>query len=987
MIHGSPQLTTGLVERALRVLHHPASGVAQRLDVLVAIAAHGEAIDLDRCLSSIEQQVLDASRLGIVVLIDSPHVPATIPPLRTGLEGRAWVITANCGTAARARNTLLDFIDTTCPAARWVARLDWDDAFATDRSLACAVRLAEQADAAWVLGGNRVLDRSGALVRENPATVSLRDPQAVLHLLAAMAEGSAPNELPSCNLLLAARSGLRYTDVRSAEDHWLVARLLLVDARRGAILEQPLYADYAVHGSTTADTCRSGDYAKSRRALWRAAQAWVAARSWPGTLLGLGQEGIVRRHGGEIVKSFYADVLADEQAAWLQERLASCDALAPAVRMEWDASRQAWTGRYPDTPSAPATGWTEALTADFIARCVREGLVFGDIKRSNFRIAPDGRLLFVDIGTWIRPMDTSILRDAATRLYAQSVLGWPDDELLQRPVDPRRAPAWERLPGFAACLGRAVGGALEARLAASPWQAPPAARKRDDVTLLVKACAMDAASLGLQVEHLLAQLCEPEDVAERILLVDPHAGPFPRAHAAGDLAHVLDQAHALRERGLVDRVLVPSMDAQDIRALNQRWFGMPCDATRSSDGVPVYAHLWGLEQVRTRHVLQCDVDVLVGRRDPAHTYLAEMVTACQQPGVLGVAFNIPHAPDARPVPYAAPPGEHKPEVRCGLLDLHRIREVLPLPNTLQGGVWQHTWYRSMHAYQRQHGARTLRGGDPRTFYVHPPNTHKQDLHELLRKRDILARGTTPSVQWEHWDLVGPAAAWAQPRRDEEVVVLAYGCDAPTSLIERFARGLAMQDDRTFGVVVLDDATSHRASCDLERCLRWLGARRTVVRCPGRAGRLELTRRALREVGTHPRALLLLLDADGALAHPEAISRARMLASRGHDIIEACSLDPGDATRLLLPSPFEPQQARGGPACQLLHGVRRELLDSLHDTAAASDHAPSPSCEACVILETAWARATSPARVPEYWHVRQEPPHGAAVTRCVRSTAG
>ena len=37
-----------------------------------------------------------------------------------------------------------------------------------------------------------------------------------------------------------------------------------------------------------------------------------------------------------------------------------------------------------------------------------------------------------------------------------------------------------------------------------------------------------------------------------------------------------------------------------------------------------------------------------------------MISACQQPGVIGVAFNIPKDPGSRNAAYEAPPGEFKP---------------------------------------------------------------------------------------------------------------------------------------------------------------------------------------------------------------------------------------------------------------------------------------------------------------------------------------
>ena len=57
-----------------------------------------------------------------------------------------------------------------------------------------------------------------------------------------------------------------------------------------------------------------------------------------------------------------------------------------------------------------------------------------------------------------------------------------------------------------------------------------------------------------------------------------------------------------------------------------------------------------------------------------------MVEGGRADDVLCVGFNIPHDPDSEPKPYTGEPGQYVPEVRCGLLDLERLRSCLPLPN-------------------------------------------------------------------------------------------------------------------------------------------------------------------------------------------------------------------------------------------------------------------------------------------------------------------
>lgn len=244
--------------------------------VVVGVALHNQARWLPACLESIAAQQVPFA-LAIVVLDDA----STDDWARTAgpwLEHPGVVAARSCcGSAARARNRILDLADALFPGARWVARLDADDRFSTPRSLAAACAAGERSRAAWVLGGNRLRVRGALLDRTNPATPLLRDPAHVAGILAKMADGTAENELPSCNLLLARKSGFRYPDVASAEDHWLVADLLINHLGDGVLLPAPFYCDYTLNGSATGASRRSREYLRSRRALHAAARRWAGA--------------------------------------------------------------------------------------------------------------------------------------------------------------------------------------------------------------------------------------------------------------------------------------------------------------------------------------------------------------------------------------------------------------------------------------------------------------------------------------------------------------------------------------------------------------------------------------------------------------------------------------------------------------------------------------------------------------------------------------
>ncbi|WP_404369311.1 glycosyltransferase family 2 protein [Corallococcus coralloides] len=245
-------------------------------EVVVGVNVHDQAGPLARCLESIARQERPAGGLSILVFDDgsSDDWAMTVGRFRQQLP--LVVCRMQCGSPSRARNAALTFVDEAMRNARWVARLDADDSFSTVHSLVAACELGDRRNAHWVLGGNRLIRDGRLLERENPATDALLQPAHVLSVLRSMAEGTAGNELPSCNLLLRSRAGWRYPEVGSAEDHWLVADLLLNHAPKGEVLKAPLYCDYNLGGDVTAANRRSERYIASRQALFAQAQAWVA---------------------------------------------------------------------------------------------------------------------------------------------------------------------------------------------------------------------------------------------------------------------------------------------------------------------------------------------------------------------------------------------------------------------------------------------------------------------------------------------------------------------------------------------------------------------------------------------------------------------------------------------------------------------------------------------------------------------------------------
>ena len=691
-------------------------------------------------------------------------------------------------------------------------------------------------------------------------------------------------------------------------------------------------------------------------------------------LLGSGQEGVVHRLGSIVEKRFHPGAMDHATVAWLERTLRGVMPHLPEP--SWRLDGGVWHLRYPWFPSDPVDviGLDEAR--DFLLFCLEKRLVCANVKRANFRRHPGGGLVFIDVGRWIVPMAVEVFRDAAARLYAISALGWPDARLQATRSTLRSEAGLAALGGFDHFYRDLLTRHAErqwatARAPELPAALPPAVQ----ATLLVKACAMDAETLIEQLVHLVGHLERPRAFAEKVLLLDPFRGPFLRQHHPGDYDALLAAAEEARRRGVVDRVLVAPDGARETAETNARWFGHPCAATHSRGGVPVTPQLWGFEQVRTRYVLQCDVDVLVGRRDLTHDFLGEMIAALRPDDVTGIAFNIPHAPGSGFRPYDAPPGEYVPEVRCGVLDLERVLACRPLPNAVVEGKLELSWYRSLQQHQRRHGLRTLRGGDPRTFYVHPSNAWKREPGELSRGRDLLGQARLPPAQYGAWDLAGEAADWRYAPRAERVVFLVKGRDTPVERVRRCMASLAMQDDPDFGVVVIDDASSTPDAAPLlAHLFEPLRERTTLVRRGAHQGRIPNFRFAIGEVCTDPETLVAVLDLDDALMDRSAVRRLREAHRSGHDVVLAAMFRPDKPCKLYHPDFEAPRERWGGEVWIHLRAFRKRLFDALPADALQLDGEWIGHCTDYATMIPMVEMCERPAYIREYlyFHERSTP---------------
>ena len=456
-----------------------------------------------------------------------------------------------------------------------------------------------------------------------------------------------------------------------------------------------------------------------------------------------------------------------------------------------------------------------------------------------------------------------------------------------------------------------------------------------EVTLLVKACALEASTLDVQVRHLVSQLEGPRAFAERVLIIDSREDGFLRQHARGSLRDLRREARRLVEAGWIDRVVEGPGDGEAAAALHWRWFGLPAPRTHTATGAQTASTLAGFEACRTRHVLHADVDVMVGRLDRDHDYLADMLGAVVgDPEAITVAFNIATDHD-RPYSGCGPSGAWRVESRAGMIDLVRLRAARPLPNRRNGDRLTLSWHRALDRAVERGAGRSLRGGDRRTFYVHPPNVRKREVGRWHAVLDRIEHGVIASVQKGQVDWVGGLADWMGPARREPFVFVVSGRNVPPGRLRRCLESMNRQKGSTWGAVLFDDASDPRIAEHFEAACASLGPRRTVVRNRHRRGLLANTVTAVRLICSDPNSVIVTLDADDALIGERVLERLAAEYERGADVTVGSMLRTDKAADY--PVCFDrPRDRRGGNVWQHLRSFRKRLFDAIPDDSLRLD---------------------------------------------------
>ncbi|MCZ6692184.1 MAG: glycosyltransferase [Planctomycetota bacterium] len=447
------------------------------------------------------------------------------------------------------------------------------------------------------------------------------------------------------------------------------------------------------------------------------------------------------------------------------------------------------------------------------------------------------------------------------------------------------------------------------------------------VSLLIKTCVMEGRTIEHQVRHIVKQLEGPSTFHERILVFDSRADGFLRAYGPSEPKLHRQALDRLMADGVIDRVLYGPSGTDVVRGLYDRWFGLDATDTHAEGGQPVAATLTGFEVCSGDYILQVDSDVLVVRQDRSHDYLSDMVRTLEaDPPGLTVSFNICHERDV-PYSWKGPHGSWRVEVRAALFHRQRLLHARPFPNDARAGRLVLPWHRSIDRAVSARELHSYRGGDCRTYYIHPPNLFKTNHHQWMAVLDRVEQGYVPTLQRDQFDLQGSLDDWLGPKRSEPFIFVICGRNVSPGRFRRCLDSVLRQSRSDWGAVVVDDASDPAYSLYIERCFARYKDKITFLRLRERRGMMANLVWAIRSVCANPQSVILTLDADDCLLGGDVIQRVAREYESGADVTIGSMLGT-DKQRVYVVDTEQPRRRGGGNVWQHLRTFRKGLFDSI-----------------------------------------------------------
>ncbi|EHL89394.1 hypothetical protein HMPREF1019_01581 [Campylobacter sp. 10_1_50] len=238
--------------------------------IVIGVAVHNNKNTLRRCLESILAQK-DVKRDVWILIADDDSSDDWKKSLGDILKNeKIVIIDVKNHHTAKTRNDINHYIKMLFENVSFIGRLDADDEYASEDVLSKIECKFDDKKSDVLVAGNYLRLDGKIIDRVNIATSKLTNKAYLLNRLKKMSKGIAEAELPSCNVFMTPNSLQDYPEISSAEDHFLLVRLLLSD-KKIEFTEDILLTIYNLSGNKTADNKQTEKYLNARKQLYEEA--------------------------------------------------------------------------------------------------------------------------------------------------------------------------------------------------------------------------------------------------------------------------------------------------------------------------------------------------------------------------------------------------------------------------------------------------------------------------------------------------------------------------------------------------------------------------------------------------------------------------------------------------------------------------------------------------------------------------------------------
>lgn len=453
---------------------------------------------------------------------------------------------------------------------------------------------------------------------------------------------------------------------------------------------------------------------------------------------------------------------------------------------------------------------------------------------------------------------------------------------------------------------------------------------KERVTLLIKTCPQDILTIEENVKHIVKQLSAPNPFYEIVVSIDTKERNFLREYNSnGCMSQLIEIVNKLIDNQIIDRYVI--YDESKTEEINVRWFGLKSKYAHTGRNIPVTSQVYAFEQCNGDYVLQCDCDVLIGRRDYEHSFLTDMLMELQKKEkVVSVGFNICNSESKEYFGFEN--GGFVPEVRLCLFDKKRLFALRPFPNRIDNdGRLQLSWFRSVEQFQKQMGYCSIRGGDFRSFYIHPQNYRKSKPYAWMTILDRTEQLQIPEIQYGGFDCEGSLYDWCVPKRNEKMIIVSCFRNVPIERFLRFWCSLMSQSFQDFGVILYDDCSDNGSQFFIDKLISPYSHKVTLVKGRNRNERITNEYLCIHNFCDNPQSVIVMVDGDDAIIGNDALLSIWEKYDRGkNDVVigrmhQTYRLQP----HYRYPVNFvSPRENNGGNVWQHIKTFKKYLFDSI-----------------------------------------------------------